>query len=155
MHRQGVREEHERHHDEAGDERVPPIAPPCAVMPQLQPDQEERDAEGDECDEEAKRMQRIVKGGMPVGDIVFGEKAIVHYPCSSEEEERGTGNQPPPTDRVAHRLRETDGEEHDQKTRDHQIAIQQPGVLPHAEIADHLIEGRVARTQEAIKGDHE
>ena len=52
-------------------------------------------------------------------------------------------------------MRETDGEEHDQKTRDHQIAVQKPGVLPHAEIADHIIEGRVARTQEAIKGDHQ
>src|SRR6266567_1946771 len=100
-------------------------------------------------------MQRIVKGGMWVGDIVFGEKAIVGYPCSSEYEERGTGNQPPPTDRVLHRLRETDGEEHDQKTRDHQIAVQKPGVLPHSEIADHLIEGRVALAQEAIKGDHQ
>src|SRR5260221_705764 len=54
-------------------------------------------------------MQRIVKGGMWVGDIVFGEKAIVGYPCSSEYEERGTGNQPPPTDHaLRHRFLSSD-----------------------------------------------
>jgi hypothetical protein len=69
--------------------------------------------------------------------------------------QRGTGQQPPPTDPWSHGLGEAEGEEHGQLARDHQSGVQKPGVLSYAEITDHLRDGRVARTQEPINGDHQ
>ena len=100
-------------------------------------------------------MQYISKGGIWVCGIVLGEEAIVHCSCSSEQEKQSTGNQLPPADRLEHRLIEADGEEHEQKAKDHEIRVQNPCVLSNAQIAHHLMDGRVAWTKEAINGESE
>ncbi len=100
-------------------------------------------------------MQLIVQDGSWVCGIVLGEEALIHCSSSCEHEERATGSQSPPADRLSHRLREADGEEHEQQAKDYQIGVQNPCIPSYAKIADHLMYGRVAWTQEAINGEHE
>ena len=148
---QDVREEQqqqredEQQQDEAAAERVPPIPVPGAVPAQGQSDQPEHDGQRAERDEEPKRMQ----------GVELGEQAGVHDARSGEYQERGTGQQPLPADPWPQRLGEADGEEHGQQTRDHQVRVEDRGMRTHAQIANHLRDGRVAWTQQTINGDHQ
>jgi hypothetical protein len=51
-------------------------------------------------------------------------------------------------------LIEADDVEHAQKAKDCKISVQNPCILSYTEIADHLLDGRVAWTQEAINDEY-
>ncbi len=83
------------------------------------------------------------------------EDALIHYPCTAQHEQDGTHEQPPTADHRTHPLVETDGEDDEQQTGDNKIGIQNPAARSYSQVANYMIDRRVAWTQEASQGEYQ
>lgn len=97
-------------------------------------------------------MQQHVKVCSRLVESRLMEDALIHDPCPAQHQQERTCQQPPLTDERAHPLVETNGEDDRQQAGDNQVRVQNPAARSHSQVADRLMNWRVAWAQQASQG---
>ncbi len=100
-------------------------------------------------------MQHHVEVRCRVSMSRLVEDALVHNPCPAKHQQNSTCEQPPMTDHRTHPLIEANSEDDEQQTGDNKIGVQNPAIRSNSQVAYHVMNWRVARTQEASQSEYQ